>query len=143
MHTLTKGILAAASALVVAGPAIAQDGGRPITVTLSGAEEVAAADPDGFGTFNAQINPGQRQVCYQLTASDIEPATAAHIHRGEPGVAGPVVVPLAAPSGGSSAGCVTISRELAKDLIQNPDDFYVNVHNAPFPGGAIRAQLSK
>jgi hypothetical protein len=82
MHIILKGTLAAAGALVLVGPAIAQgEGGRPINVTLSGAEEVAAADPDGSGTFNAQINPGQRQLCYQLTATDIAPATAAHIHR--------------------------------------------------------------
>ena len=52
------------------------------------------------------------------------------------GVAGPVVVTLLPPTNGTSSGCVTVTRELARD----PAD-YVNVHNMPFPGGALRGQL--
>ena len=142
MHVFLKGTLATAAALVLVGPAIAQGtGGRPIGVTLTGAEEPGGGDDDGWGTFDAQINPGQGRLCYTLTAVDIETAFAAHVHIGDPGVPGPVVVPLAAPSSGTSSGCATITRELAKDLIQNPEAYYINVHNAPFPAGAIRAQL--
>jgi hypothetical protein len=142
MHIMTKGTLAAVAALVLVGPAIAQGtGGRPLGASLTGAEEPAGGDADGFGTFEAQVNPGQGRVCYRLTATDIAPATAAHIHIGDPGVAGPVVVPLTAPTGGVSSGCVSIARELAMELIQNPGEYYVNVHNAEFPAGAIRGQL--
>jgi hypothetical protein len=75
--------------------------------------------------------------------SGIAPATAAHIHVGAAGVAGPVVVPLAPPTG-TSSGCVTgVSPELIKAITQNPQNYYVNVHNAEFPAGALRGQLSK
>jgi hypothetical protein len=30
-----------------------------------------------------------------------------------------------------------------KRIRQNPENFYVNVHNADFPDGAVRGQLSK
>jgi hypothetical protein len=73
----------------------------------------------------------------------IAPATAAHIHRGPAGVAGPVVIPLTPPTSGSSSNCVNADPDLIKEIRQNPEDFYVNVHNAPFPAGAIRGQLSK
>lgn len=55
-----------------------------------------------------------------------------------------VVVALAAPTGGSSSGCVSdVDRDLARAIIVNPDDYYVNVHNAEFPAGAVRGQLAR
>jgi hypothetical protein len=54
-----------------------------------------------------------------------------------------VVVPLAPPTGGSSSGCAEVSRELALAILKSPSDYYVNVHNAEFPAGALRGQLSK
>ena len=120
------------------------EGGRPISVTLTGAaERPGPGDPDGSGTATFQLNQGQGEICYELTATDIAPATAAHIHVAPVTAPGPVVVPLAAPTSGSSSGCVTVDAELIKAIRQNPENYYVNVHNAAFPGGAIRAQLSK
>ena len=55
--------------------------------------------------------------------------------------AGPVVVPLAPPTSGFSSGCVTVTRELAKAIVKDPENYHVNVHNADFPEGAPRGQL--
>lgn len=120
------------------------DGGRLISVEMTGAaERPGPGDPDGSGTATFRLNQGQAEICYELTVSNIEPATAAHIHIAPVTDPGPVVVPLAAPTSGSSSGCVTVDAELIKAIRQNPENYYVNVHNAPFPGGAVRAQLSK
>ena len=122
----------------------ADNGGRSFTTTLTGAAEVPGpGDPDGTGTAKLSLNPGQGEVCYELSVSGISPAIAAHVHVAPAGVAGPVVIPLAAPTNGSSSACATASRELVLAIIQNPENYYVNVHNVDFPAGALRGQLSR
>lgn len=74
---------------------------------------------------------------------DIDPATAAHIHRAPAGQAGPVVVTLSAPTEGMSSGCADVDSELVMEIQQYPEMFYVNVHNAAYPAGEVRGQLSK
>jgi hypothetical protein len=134
--------LPSAILLVVALVGSASAGGRPLTGTMSGAaERPTPGDADGTGTFAFWLNAGQGEICYELTAAGILPAAAAHIHIGFDDIAGPVVVPLAAPTSGSSAGCVDVPREKIHAMLVAPWAFYVNVHNADFPGGAIRGQL--
>ena len=133
------------AAVAVAGTAGAvQAQGRPLSTSLTGAAEVPGpGDPDGSGTATLTVNPGLGQICYELTVSGIAPATAAHIHVGAVTEAGPVVVPLAPPTDGTSSGCAEVSHELALAILKSPSDYYVNVHNAEFPAGAVRGQLSK
>lgn len=120
------------------------EGGRPLSTTMDGAQEVPGpGDPDGTGSATITLNHGQAEVCFQLTVSNIAPATAAHIHVAPLGDPGPVVVGLTPPTSGSSSGCVSADPELVKAILQNPDAYYVNVHNAEFPAGAVRGQLSK
>jgi CHRD domain len=116
---------------------------RPFVASLNGASEVpVTGDTDGEGTAAITINPTTFEVCFDLRASNIATATLAHIHAGAVGVAGPVVVTLTPPTP-TSTGCVIAApTTVATDIIANPAGFYVNVHNADFPGGAIRGQLS-
>jgi len=134
----------AASAALIAGAAVASDGGRKLQASLTGAAEAPnPGDPDGRGTATVTVNPGQRKICYTLSVRNIAPATAAHIHEAPAGVAGPVVATLRAPTSGRSSGCVTVARALALEILKDPADYYVNVHNGAFPGGAVRGQLAK
>jgi CHRD domain len=136
--TLTAGLL---SALAV-GFALAA-GGAPRVTTLSGAEEVPPADPDGTGFAAITLNVGQASVCWELSVSNIAPASAAHIHAAPAGVNGDVVVALSPPTTGSSSGCAEdVNPALIQAIIAHPEQYYVNVHNAEFPGGAVRGQLS-
>jgi hypothetical protein len=141
------GLALLGSASLITVTAIAEpvaDGGRKFTTIMTGANEVPGpGDPDGTGTAKIVVNPGQKRLCFALAVTNIVPATAAHVHRAPVGVAGPVIVPLDAPSDGDSAGCRDITRALAVEIIQHPERFYVNVHNADFPAGAIRGQLGK
>jgi hypothetical protein len=142
MLVFVAGLAAARPALAARIDGAAQ-GGRPLSAELTGAAEVPPANPDGSGFAMITLNQGQGMVCWELSVTDIAPATAAHIHRAPAGVNGPVVVPLSPPTDGFSSGCISADPELIKEIRQSPEEFYVNVHNADFPGGAVRGQLSK
>jgi CHRD domain len=135
-------VLSVLGALLLALPASAAPPLAHLEAKLTGEQEVPGpGDPNGIG--HADVKVYKAKVCYKLWVKRIAPATAAHIHRGVRGVAGPIVVPLKPPTDGSSSGCVDISRSLAKNLKEHPSRYYVNVHNRPYPAGAIRGQLER
>lgn len=118
--------------------------GRQLKATLTGEAEVPGpGDADGTGRVTLTLSAGKNQICYELATSNIGNATAAHIHSGTADVAGPVLVMLKAPENGSSKDCVSLEQDKILDIIKNPDRYYVNVHNAEFPDGAVRGQLTK
>ena len=82
--------LIAALMMIAAIPAAA--GGRPLSADLNGANEVTPGDPDGSGTMNLTLNQGQGEICWDLDVEGIEMPSRAHIHAGEAGVNGGVVV---------------------------------------------------
>jgi len=111
------------------------------TADLQGeSERPTLGDLDGTGFAVVVTIPEVGLVCYTIVVFDILPAAAAHIHEAPVGVAGPVVVGLDPPTNGISGGCVRNQAE-AEDIEEDPSDYYVNVHNAQFPGGALRGQL--
>jgi hypothetical protein len=136
-----------AAAVVLALPVTA----APQPLAIVGAdlttEVPGPGDPNGNG--NAEFRVYKARVCYTLIVNNIKPATAAHIHRGVKGHTGPIVVPTDQSSfnpprpgsGGSSSGCEAIPPALSMKLRQNSQRYYVNVHNKPYPHGAIRGQL--
>ncbi len=109
---------------------------------LTGAQEVGGGDPDGSGRAEISISDGFGQVCWDLNdIRGIGPITAAHVHVGGAGVNGPPVFTLRAANEGGWKGC-TDGSEWTQDRIEDvPGAFYVNVHTAEFPNGAIRGQL--
>lgn len=116
---------------------------RPLLASLSGAQEVPGpGDSDGTGAAAVTIDTTTGEICVDVRTANIAAATAAHIHRGASGVAGAVEVTLTAPVSGTSATCVIAAPTLATEIATTPEAFYVNVHNAEFPSGAVRGQLA-
>ena len=117
---------------------------RKLKATLTGSAEVPGpGSAEGSGTATLTLNAGKNQICYELAVSNMGTATAAHIHSGAADVAGPVVVMLTAPASGTSKDCATVDREKILEILKNPAGYYVNVHSAEFPNGAVRGQLTK
>ena len=73
------------------------------------------------------------------------PATAAHIHQAPAGIRGGISVFLSPPGAWeTAAGCATDQdSELLQEILLRPEDFYVKVHTAEYPAGAVRAQLER
>jgi len=118
-------------------------GGRPLAAELTGAAEAPGpGDPDGSGSAVVALNQGQEMVCFEITVADIATPTASHIHKAPAGVPGGVVVNFNIAANGLS-GCVRADAALMKDIRQHPSEYYVNVHNADYPPGAVRGQLAK
>jgi hypothetical protein len=134
--------LAMTSVLVFVGGAMA--GGRPISIELTGAAEAPGpGDPDGSGTASFTFNPGTGEVCYDYSVTGVADLTAAHIHIAPVGSPGPVVIPLPPSSTTGGSGCVTADRDLIVAILVDPSAYYFNVHNADFPAGALRGQLTR
>lgn len=107
-------------------------------VPLSGGQEAPGpGDADGNGLANLIIDDMANSISWAITVNNIAlPLTGAHIHQGSVGIAGGVVVNFNSQLSGSGL----IDADLA-NVLANPSGFYVNLHNASFPGGAIRGQL--
>ncbi len=106
---------------------------------LTGAAEVPGpGDTDGTGF--AVITIDGTTLRYNVWTQNIAAPTQAHIHTGAAGVAGNVFVALDVNA--LTNGSTPIATEVANQIKANPSAFYVNVHNADFPSGAVRGQLT-
>lgn len=129
--------LAAAFPVLAAAPVKMQ-------TQLTGAAEVPGPGAEkGMGEATLTFDSDKGQVCYMLHSMGTDKPTMAHIHKGAAGVAGGVVVPLTPPANGRSEGCASVAPDVMAAILATPSDYYVNVHTAAFPAGAIRGQLGK
>ena len=137
----------AAGAFALAGCAtleetIAEEVAETYDAMLMGSNVPGGGDPDGHATAEISISDEAGQVCWDINdVRGIGPITGAHIHRGARGVNGPVVFTLRESNEGRYQGCTDASEWTQEFLEAAPGAFYVQVHTAEFPNGAIRGQL--
>jgi hypothetical protein len=162
MKRVIPAILLAACLLLASMPTVlASEHQRNFVATLSGGEEVPAADTNARGQTKFQLSSDGTELDFQLIVANIENVTQAHIHMGARGVNGPVVVwlyPDGPPAqlipgrtdGILSEGTITAANlvgPLAGGSLQDLLDLmadgnaYVNVHTSQFPAGEVRGQI--
>jgi CHRD domain len=152
---LTVGVATLFAVGAVGGLAAANGNSTRLRAELSGANEVPVADPDGSGSarVDLSVNEETGEVCFAVRFRGTGTPNRGHIHAQVAGQNGPIVVPLFELAGlpadprnddlelGRLEGCVPADAALLEDIKATPGAFYVNLHNARFPAGAIRGQL--
>ena len=156
--------LAALATVSAPSAAFAGHTNTVLQTMLDGSSEVAedgdmsmlVGDVNGMGeAYVFGVDGDETTLCYQLFVSGVQlvpvgDGMAAHIHEGAVGENGPVVAALAGPEDGNAADCLTEGEEgkfptgemgIVQRILNNPSDFYVNVHNPQYPAGAMRGQL--
>jgi hypothetical protein len=128
--------------------------------TQSGGEEVPPVATRGRGTAVFSLSEDGTELSYKLITTNVAGITQSHIHIGEVGVNGPVVVFLfgLVADGVTSTGILAEGTIVEADLIERPaigfgatmaelvaamrsGGSYVNVHTLAFPGGEVRGQV--
>jgi len=111
-----------------------------VSAKLLGKNEVPKGSPTGSGLAVVHLNAAAGTVCWTFSkVVKIDKKTAAHIHKGKPGTAGPVVVPFGAAY--KAKGCTKAPKTLITAIEEHPAAYYVNIHTTKYPGGAIRGSL--
>jgi len=141
------------SQIVPSSTAFVTDNGNPVidnagnpassntfSALLSGDQEVPATTTNASAFGVIELDAVAKTISGVLVANGIV-GTAAHIHNGLPGVAGPVVFPL---SGGPTVwtlAATSITDAQIADL--KAGAYYLNVHSAAAPAGEIRGRLNQ
>ena len=153
----TLQLLAAVALLTTATALTAIANPKSPNAHLSGSNEVPPVETAAQGEVQFRANADGSELSFKLIVANIENVVAAHIHSGEPGVNGPVVVLLfgGPTTSGRTEGVLAEGTITAGDLtgplagmtiadlrdLINSGGAYVNVHSDAHPGGEIRGQL--
>lgn len=127
------------------GNPVIDNAGNPATsnnfsALLSGDQEVPATTTEASAYGTISLDPVAKTISGVLVASGIV-GTAAHIHNGLPGVAGPVVFPLAGGPTVWTLAATSITDAQIADL--KAGAYYLNVHSTAAPGGEVRGRLNQ
>jgi len=132
-------LLLGVAVLGLAGVAYAASSPVMIGTTLNAGQD-HATNSHGKGTFTGTITGGKLKFTLKFSGLT-GAASAAHIHMGSVGKAGPVIVALCGPCTSPVTGTVPVSAAAIKAIRKGAA--YVNVHTAKYPNGEIRGQLHK
>ncbi|HUP45417.1 MAG TPA: CHRD domain-containing protein [Thermoanaerobaculia bacterium] len=128
-------LIACCLAAVLPVAALAQS----YSALLTGAAEVPGpGNPDGAGF--AVVSIDGTIIRYNVFVQGIGAPTLAHIHIGAAGTAGNPVVNLDVNTLANGA-VSNVPQDVIDAIRANPAGYYINVHTADFPQGAVRGQL--
>ena len=111
-------------------------------VQLLGAAEVPPGAPQGRGGAVIATHDRTLRVCWRFAhLKHFTKPTYAHIHIGDRGKSGAVVVPLSTGARFLHRGCVTTSAAVIRAIETQSQHYYVNIRSVRYRSGAVRGQL--
>ncbi|SFQ76530.1 CHRD domain-containing protein [Hymenobacter arizonensis] len=134
----------------------AKSGDRSFSAHLSGDQEVPAVPTNATGQANFKLSKDGNSLSYKLIVANIRTTVIfGHLHLGNAGTNGPVVVDLVGRTGPSPQGVIAegiiTSASLKGRLAGQPlsaliaameaGSIYTNVHSTAYPGGEVRGQV--
>lgn len=119
--------------------------GVNLTAALTGEKAVCEGDTCGgdvAANADIEISSDRSRLCYRYETRSLvrsgDEGTGAHIHSGEAGVVGPVVVDFVS---GNEACVEGVSDSILRRISDTPANFYVDIHSKRYPDGVARGQL--
>ncbi|UUZ78282.1 CHRD domain-containing protein [Polaromonas sp. P1(28)-13] len=113
-----------------------------LAASLSGDQEVPPTITGALGTGTLSLVSPSRAISGSITLDGMT-ATEAHIHVGDTGFNGPIIVPLTqtAPGTWSVPAGATLTESQATAFAAG--GLYYNAHSVANPGGEIRGQIGR
>jgi CHRD domain/Bacterial Ig domain len=112
-----------------------------VVTHLSGAQEVPGVTTIATGRASTTVNLASRRLTTHVNTTDLTTATAAHIHTGARGVAGPVTIGLTQDVAAQRWSASNVALTDAQLAAWRSGTLYLNVHTPAYPGGEVRGQL--
>ena len=111
--------------------------GQTFSIGLSGSQEVPPRSTTATGACAGVLNEARTELSVVCT-HDVAGVVGAHIHRGAPGVNGPILCDF-----GDATSPIQATCAFTPDLIEDfaTGNLYINIHSTTFPGGEIRGQI--
>lgn len=141
MAVLVGGVVAVVgvvAAVALARPSMSSMSFKANLDTRQEVPKETGASIRASGKFTATL--AGTKLTWKLTFGHLTgTATAAHLHSGTKGKAGPVIVPLCGPCKSPASGTARVAASITKML--ESGNTYVNVHTGKNPNGEIRGQV--
>ena len=144
LNWIAAGVLAVSLAACSSGSDDPPSTTATLSASLSGDQEPTPTVTGALGTGTLSLTSPSRELSGAISLNGMT-ATAAHVHLGDIGVNGAVIVPLAETAAGSGMWAVppnTVVTE-AQATAFAAGGLYFNAHSTENPGGEIRGQIGR
>lgn len=130
-------------ALAVTVPADAAQSARFVVPLEAGQVTPGPGDTDAEGGIFVAAFSTKGTLCAFVNTTNVSTPLSVDLHRGSAGTVGPAVAEIIPESTDPDpANCASLDPALARDIEKHPQDYYFDIHNAEFPDGALRGQIS-